>query len=76
MMRNPKTNAEQKYISPEDARSFHRTFFTPRTMALAYQRSWQSLMADLRAQKVSAFSPDGEDYGSVFLRSEVEAVIS
>lgn len=76
MMRNPKTNAEQKYISPEDAKSFHRTFFTPRTMALAYQRSWQSLLADLRARKVSAFSPDGEDYGSVFLRSEVEAAIT
>ncbi|WP_322889938.1 MULTISPECIES: TniQ family protein [unclassified Yoonia] len=66
---NPRTNAEQFYITTDDAEAFHAQFFTPRTMANAYRRSWQSLLAELDRQCVKPFTQDGREYGRVFLRS-------
>lgn len=36
-----------------------------------YGRSWQSLGAELRSKGVNPFPPNGEVYGSLFLRSDV-----
>ncbi|MFK7836267.1 MAG: TniQ family protein [Sulfitobacter sp.] len=71
MMQNPKTRAEQNYLTADDADAFHSKFMTPRTMAKEYGRSWQSLGAELRSKGVDPFSPNGEVYGSLFLRSDV-----
>jgi hypothetical protein len=70
-MRNPKTRAYQFYITTEDADAFHERFFTTRTMAKAFGRSWQSLSAELRRSGVAPFSPDGIDYGPIYLRDAV-----
>ncbi|WP_420024083.1 TniQ family protein (plasmid) [Cereibacter azotoformans] len=75
MLRNPRTKAEQLYITEEDAEAFHRVFLTSRTMAKELGRSWQSLGAELRAKGVQAFSPDGCDYGQLYLRSDVAAAL-
>lgn len=72
-MQNPKTKAEQDYITDEDAANFHERFFTPRTMSLHFEKSWQKISAQMRRQSISAFSPDGEDYGSIYLRADVPA---
>jgi hypothetical protein len=40
-------------------------------LAKEYGRSWQSLGAELRSKGVNPFSPNGEIYGSLFLRSDV-----
>ena len=69
---NPRTKAEQFYITTADAAAFHAKFFTPRSMANTYCRSWQSLRVDLDQEGITPFSPDGRDYGRIFLRSEVE----
>lgn len=74
-MKNPITKANQRYIAAPDAEAFHCAFMTPRSMALQFTRSWQSIGAELRAKGVMPFSPNGEDYGSLFLRSEVLAKI-
>lgn len=75
LMQNPKTRAEQNYLTVDDADAFHSKFMTPRTMAKEYGRSWQSLGAELRSKGVNPFSTDGEVYGSLFLRSDVAKAI-
>lgn len=74
-MRNPRTKAEQFYFTSSDSKAFHAEFLTPRTMSIAYGRSWQSTAAELKAKNIRHFSPDGEDYGSLFLRKEVEKAL-
>ncbi len=71
VMQNPKPRAQQNYLTADDADAFHSKFMTPRTMAKVYGRSWQSLGAELRSKGVNPFSPNGEVYGSLFLRSDV-----
>ncbi len=70
-MLNPKTQANQFYITTGNADAFHEKFFTTSTMAKAFGCSWQSLSADLRRKGVHPFSPDGIDYGPLYLRDVV-----
>ncbi|MGY6549341.1 MAG: hypothetical protein ACXIU7_10095 [Roseinatronobacter sp.] len=72
---NPRTNAEQFYFTPDDAEAFHATYFTPRTMANAYRRSWQNLRVELVRNGVVTFQSDDREYGRLFLRSSVEQVL-
>jgi hypothetical protein len=71
VMQNPKTRKKQHYLKSDDAITFHSKFMTLRTVAEAYGRSWQSTGAELKSKGVKPFSPDGETYGSLFLRNEV-----
>jgi hypothetical protein len=71
VMQNPKTRTKQHYLTSDDAIAFHSKFMTLRTVAEAYGRSWQSTGAELKSKGVKPFSPDGETYGSLFLRNEV-----
>lgn len=73
-MLNPKLKTQQLYVTREDADAFHRMFYTPRTMAQAHGRSWQSMTAALHSKGIQAFSPDGEDYGSLYERDLVDAI--
>ncbi|WP_417812421.1 hypothetical protein, partial [Thalassospira alkalitolerans] len=47
-MMHPKLRKDQLFITPDDADAFHKRFYTPRTMAQAYGKSWQSMTATLR----------------------------
>jgi len=69
---NPRTNAEQLYITTSDAEAFHAKYFTPRTMANEYRRSWQSMLAELDKQEVAPFRQGDRSYGRVFLRVSVQ----
>lgn len=73
---NPRTRAEQLCVTEIDQRMFHAKFFTPRTMAEAYGRSWQSLRVDLERLGVTPFTRSKRDYGRIFLRSKVESVLA
>ena len=75
-MAHPKLKTKQLFITRDDADAFHRRFYTPRTMAQAHGKSWQSMTATLKAAGIAAFSPDGEDYGSVYLRHDVDRAFS
>ena len=75
-LRNPKTNAVQHYFSAEDTIAFHARFFTLRTLLKFSGMSWQRSGAFLKDVGILPFSPDGLDYGNLFLRSEVEAALS
>ncbi len=75
-MMHPKLKTKQLFITREDADAFHRRFYTPRTMAQAYGKSWQSMTATLRTAGVQLFSPDGGDYGNLYERKLVDAEFS
>ncbi|WP_186009220.1 TniQ family protein [Tropicibacter naphthalenivorans] len=74
-MRNPRTKAMQRYITEKDAAVFHARFVTLRTLAKAHGVTWQSLAPKLRNAGVLPFSPDGIDYGYLYLKSEVESAL-
>ena len=71
-IRNPRTNTEQLYISLSDAEAFHAQYYTLRTMSSKFGRSWQRLSAELAAASVKPFSPDGTNFGNIYLKSEVD----
>ncbi|NVO25614.1 TniQ family protein [Donghicola mangrovi] len=72
---HPKLKTRQLFITRNDADAFHQRFYTPRTMAQAHGKSWQSMTATLRAAGVKVFSPDGEDYGTLYLREDVDRTL-
>lgn len=74
-IRNPKTRALQRYITNKDAAAFHGKFMTLRTLAKSQGTSWQKITAALRANNVSQFSPDGKDYGNLYLKADVEIAL-
>jgi len=71
-IKNPRTNALQHYISQSDAEAFHSKFYTLRSMSLLFDRSWQRLTADIADANIKPFSPDGVNYGNIFLKDEVD----
>lgn len=74
-MRNPRTKALQPYIAEADAAGFHRRFATLHTLARETGETWQKLSGQLRRASVTPFSPDGVDYGHLYLRSEVDSAL-
>jgi phage antirepressor YoqD-like protein len=75
-LQNPTTKAMQSYFEPHDEVAFHAKFMTPRTLAQETGQSWQKVTHQLRAASIQPFSVNGQRYGSVFLRSEVRALLS
>ena len=47
LLKNPRTKADQFYLTVQDISKFHAEFQTSRTIALHYDRSWQSVCAEL-----------------------------
>ena len=72
ILKNPRTNAMQRYISASDEAAFHSKFYTLRSMSAEYDRSWQRLTAELTETGIRPFSPDGADYGKIYFKDEVD----
>jgi hypothetical protein len=70
---NPKTNAQQTFLSSSDVAAFHLHFVTLRRLAALMQVSWQTLRVRFVEADVVAFTPDGEDVGALFEWSAVES---
>jgi hypothetical protein len=45
------------------------------TLAKANATTWQQLSGKLRTKGVAPFSPDGADYGNIYLRTKAEAAL-
>ncbi len=73
---NPVTKLQQQVLSPEDIANFHNTYITLKGLSVELQRSWQSLIPDIEGHGIKAFSPDGVDYGPLFLRDEITTLIN
>jgi len=74
-MMNPRTLAQQDYLTREDAGAFHDRFHTLRTLSRAYGRTWQSLAAELAARGVEPFTNDDRHYGHLYLKEDVERIL-
>lgn len=74
-MPHPKYGGAWTYASPADIAAFHKRFLTSVTMSNEFGQHWRTLIAKLKAAGVSPFSPNGADYGSLFLRAEVEVAL-
>ncbi|WP_458791910.1 hypothetical protein [Yoonia sp. MH D7] len=67
---HPRTKRVQYRLRAEDISSFHRRFVTLTTLIeeTGYHRN--TLKSLLAAAHVNRFSPDGQDFGPVYLRKE------
>ena len=72
---HPVTGANILYLTDDDIAAFHRRFMTPMTMQAEFGLHGRTCVARLNAAKVSAFSPDGQDFGALYERPDVEAVL-
>jgi|TARA_B110000211_G_scaffold13604_1_gene14161 hypothetical protein len=62
------------YVSQADQAAFHGRFITPSTMAKEIDRDCREILSKLNAAGIAPFSPSGEDYGRLYLRSEVKGI--
>ena len=67
-----KSGTERFYVTQEDIDGFHQRFLTQKTLATEYGGFWRTLIEKLRSQGVEPFSYDGESFGHLFLRADVE----
>lgn len=63
---NPKTKAQQQYLSRADIEAFDRRFVTLRRLAHLLNLSWQSLRVQLIDANVPTFEADGKELGAIF----------
>jgi hypothetical protein len=70
---NPKTQAQQRFLSSGDVAAFYQRFVTLRRLAGLMCLSWQTLRVSLLEADVIAFTLDGEDVGALFEWSGIEA---
>jgi hypothetical protein len=71
---NPRTGRPQYRMTPEDMAAFHRRFVTLTTLSAETGHHRNTLKGLLAARRITPFAPDGQDFGAVYLRSDVAAV--
>jgi hypothetical protein len=62
-------------MTPEDMAAFHRRFVTLTTLSAEMGQHRNTLKATLAARGITPFSPDGQNFGPVYLRADVAAVM-
>ncbi|WP_334063341.1 TniQ family protein [Limimaricola cinnabarinus] len=72
---NPKTGRSQYRLSANDILQFHRRFVTLPTFARETGQHPNTLKGLLAKANISHFSPCGQDFGPVYLRSEASSVL-
>lgn len=73
--RHPVTRRAVLYVSADDIAEFHRRFLTPMMMQREFGLHRQTCTARVRAAGIKPFSPDGADFGPLYLRQEAEPVL-
>ena len=63
-------------MTPDDIAAFHRRFVTMPTLSEETGLAIPEPRAAFKPAGVQAFSPDGADYGRIFLRDLAETVLS
>lgn len=72
---NPQTGRLQYRMTPEDMAAFHRRFVTLTSLSAEMGQHRNTLKATLAARGITPFSPDGQNFGPVYLRADVAAVM-
>ncbi|WP_144055647.1 hypothetical protein [Octadecabacter antarcticus] len=73
---HPKWGGMRIYVSPADQAAFHERFMTPSTMAKEADEDRRVIISKLKAAGIASFAPNDEDYGRLYLRSEVEGILA
>jgi hypothetical protein len=73
---HPKFGGEWVFLTEENVEAFHRRFLTASTMAIEFGEDHRTLVRKLKAAGVTPFKPNDEEYGAIYLRRVVEAVLS
>lgn len=68
---NSRTGRSQYRMTPENMAAFHQRFFTLTTLAAERAQHRNTLKATLAAKRISPFSPNGQDFGSIYLRQDL-----
>lgn len=71
----PRTGRPQYRMAPEDMAAFHRRFVTLTTLSAETGQHRNTLRGLFAARRISPFAPDGQDFGAVYLRADVAAVM-
>ncbi len=72
----PKWGGMRTYVSQADQEAFHARFMTPSTMAREAGADRRVIISKLNAAGIGPFAPNGESYGGLYLRSEVEGILN
>ncbi|MEP2683830.1 MAG: TniQ family protein [Sulfitobacter sp.] len=75
LVKNPRTGQLQHRMTLKDITEFHRRFVTLTTLVTETGQHRNTLKGILAAGRVTPFSPDGQDYGAVYLRADVTKLI-
>jgi hypothetical protein len=73
-MTHQKLGGEFMLVTEPQIAAFHARFLTLPSMAAEFGEHRRTLLAKLRAAGVKPFAPNGEDYGHLYLREDVQAV--
>ncbi|WP_324755182.1 hypothetical protein [Roseovarius sp. Pro17] len=74
-MRHPTTGIWQYFMTEADIAAFHHRFMTLSSMADEFGGHRRTYLTALRSTEVAPFAPDGEDYGHLYLRNDIESVL-
>ena len=72
---NVRTGRPQHRMTPEDMEAFHRRFVTLTTLSAETGEHRNTLRGLIASRRITPFAPDGQDFGAVYLRADVEAVM-
>lgn len=72
---HPVTKRPQYQMDQSDIEAFHKKFVTLSTLVQETGLHRNALGARLSHARVTRYSPDGQDFGAVYLRSEAEAAL-
>ena len=73
--KHPKTGILQLCLSTDDIAAFPRRFATISTLAKERAVHHSTVRTWIKAANLRPYSPNGEDFGLMFLRDEVDAAL-
>lgn len=68
---NPRTARMQYRMTPREVETFHQRFVTLTTLSAETGQHRNTLKGVLASARITPFSPQGQDFGSVYLRDDV-----
>ncbi|MHA3976063.1 hypothetical protein ACW9UR_00130 [Halovulum sp. GXIMD14794] len=74
-LKHPRTGVTQYFMTERDIEAFHARFVTLSTLSRETNKRPRILLVTLRRAGIAPFAPEGQDYGYLFLRSEVEPAL-
>lgn len=74
-MPHPVTGKAVLYVTDAHMAAFHRRFLTLRLIRKEFGLRHHTCVTRLRAAEVTPFAPDGQDFGPIYERKDVEQVL-